>query len=281
VGFSINLATMASFALLRHCTAITGYTTPSSPKLSPQASWRAYGAITDLLHHECPAAYTSALGAFLAGLLCTARRTKPRRTQQGSARATKMARQAARLHGHPGTRSPLVNWYCLEAEIPIEMRDPRPSPHPFGQVPHLSDDDGVEVFESGAILLYLADKYGGNNSPEQRAKYTKWVVWANASLEEICFGPGMSGTRITQPSTTLDVLEQMLASSEWLVDGAFSVADVAVASYLNYIPLFFGTLDLGSRPNIAAYMKRCAERPAFKEAFGQGHADAVKANVLG
>jgi glutathione S-transferase len=73
-----------------------------------------------------------------------------------------------------------VNWFLIEKKIPYTQKPPRPSPHPFGQVPCLTDDGGVEVFESGAILLYLADLYGGttkiSNSADakQRAKYTKW-----------------------------------------------------------------------------------------------------------
>eukprot|EP00929_Paragymnodinium_shiwhaense_P108485 TRINITY_DN74800_c0_g1_i1.p1 TRINITY_DN74800_c0_g1~~TRINITY_DN74800_c0_g1_i1.p1 ORF type:complete len:301 (-),score=82.49 TRINITY_DN74800_c0_g1_i1:69-971(-) len=205
-----------------------------------------------------------------------------RRQQKRGGAATQATRlQAARLHGSQQTRSPLVNWYCYEADIPLEMRDPRPSPHPFGQVPHLSDDGGVEVFESGAILLYLADKYGGNSTPEERAKYTKWVVWANSTLDGLCFGSGMSSTQIGAPGRDMDVLEELLGKSEWLVDGKFSVADVAVASYLNYVPIFFGGQDLSSRPNVASYMKRCAQRPGYVQAFGKQHADAILASVKG
>ena len=78
------------------------------------------------------------------------------------------------LHGSQQTRSPLVNWYLEEMKIPFTQKPARPSAHPFGQVPFLTDDGGVEVFESGAILLYLADAYGGNTTPQQRASYTKW-----------------------------------------------------------------------------------------------------------
>jgi hypothetical protein len=42
------------------------------------------------------------------------------------------------------------------------------------------------------------------------------------------------------------------------------------------VPLFFPNTDLSGTPNTAAYMLRCAERPAFADAFGQGHADTVK-----
>jgi glutathione S-transferase len=178
------------------------------------------------------------------------------------------------LHGSQQTRSPLVSWYLLEKKIPFNMASPLPSKHPFGQVPFLADE-GVEVFESGAILLYLADEYGGYASAKERASYTKWVMWANLELDGLCFGKGMSGTALDKPNKALDKLDQLLGQFDWLVDNTFSVADVAVGAYLNYVPVFFRSANPSRRPNIVKYMQRCAERPAFAEAFGQGHADAV------
>lgn len=191
------------------------------------------------------------------------------------------------LHGFQQSRSPLVNWYASEAGIDLEMAAPRPNNHPFGQVPFLTDDGGVEVFESGAILLYLADKYGGATTAEERAKYTKWVVWSNSELDGLCFGavPGdhrVRGTSMNKPDLrSVAVLEEMLGSTEWLVGGEFSVADVAVGSYLNYVPIFFPDADLSGTPNIAKYMRRCAERPAFSSAFGPQHAAVVKEKAAG
>ena len=78
------------------------------------------------------------------------------------------------LYGSQQTRSPLVNWYLEEKAIPFTQKAPRPSAHPFGQTPFLTDDGGVEVFESGAILLYIADAYGGTIS--------KFGVYLNAAL---------------------------------------------------------------------------------------------------
>ena len=53
------------------------------------------------------------------------------------------------------------------------------------------------------------------------------------------------------------------------------MADVAIGSYLNYVPLFFGNVNPSSRPNVVRYMQRCAERPAFAQAFGDDHAKLV------
>lgn len=180
-----------------------------------------------------------------------------------------------KLHGSQQTRSPLVNWYLYEKNIPFQQLPPRPSKHPFGQVPFLEDDDGVEVFESGAILLYLADAYGANNTPKARASYTKWIVWANSELDSLCFGKGMSGTQLDKPNRALDTLESILGENEWLVNNDFSVADVAVGSYLNYVPVFFSSVNPSRRPNMVKYMQRCASRPAYVEAFGKEHAALI------
>ena len=73
----------------------------------------------------------------------------------------------------------------------------------------------------------------------------------------------------------LDVLENILSKSDWLVDNTFSVADVAVGSYLNYVPLFFRNVRPASRPNLVKYMRRCAQREAFSRAFGVEHAQQI------
>ena len=188
--------------------------------------------------------------------------------------------KALKLHGSQGSRSPLVNWYLEELNVPYDMAPPKPSDHPFGQIPYLTDGS-VGVFESGAILLYIADKHDDKcTTPEQRAKFTKWVMWANSSLDPICFVENdrgqVMGTRLDQPGRAVQVLDQLLSEQEYLVENDFSVADVAVCSYLNYVPLFFPSVRLNS-PNIVNYMRRCAERPAFAKAFGAGHANAVLA----
>ena len=189
------------------------------------------------------------------------------------------------LYGSQQSRSPLVNWYMIEQKIDFKMANPRPSDHPFGQIPFLTDEDGVEVFESGACLLYLADKYQSSSAAE-RATWTKWVMWANSELDGLCFGavPGdhrVRGESMSKPDVrSVGRLDEILGEREWLVGDAFSVADVACASYLNYVPIFHGDADLSATPNTAKYMLRCAERPAFGEAFGEGHQQLVikKAN---
>jgi len=144
-------------------------------------------------------------------------------------------------------------------------------PNPFGQIPALSDGD-VQLFESGAILLYLAQKYGGCDSPEALAAVSKWVVWANAALDPIVFIENENGqvldTGLRGRPKKIERLESLLADRTWLLGDDFSVADVAVASYLLYGLMFFQDLNIGKWPNIARYMATAAERPAYARAFG-------------
>ena len=89
------------------------------------------------------------------------------------------------LWGSRGSRSPLVDWYLHE--LGVEWEAPSTgNPNPFGKIPCLRDGEEV-VFESGAILLYLAGKYGKLGSSKEMADAYKWVTWANASLDPICF----------------------------------------------------------------------------------------------
>lgn len=205
-------------------------------------------------------------------------------SEESLSSADSIPSESLQLFGSSRTRSPLVNWFLLEKGIPFEQKPPSPSNHPFGQVPFLSDSHGeVQVFESGAILLYLADRFGykckkdltPTLSPQERALYTKWVVWANSELDGLCFGKGMSGSMLDRPSKAMDTLNKILAERDWLVGNEMTVADIAIASYLNYVPIFFSTVNPSSRQEIVKYMRRTAERSAYLEAFGKEHTNLV------
>lgn len=71
------------------------------------------------------------------------------------------------------------------------MGDLSQNPHPFNQIPCLTDENDVRVFESGAILQYI---YSNSNedsvtgdSASRKASIASWISWANASLDPICF----------------------------------------------------------------------------------------------
>ena len=179
------------------------------------------------------------------------------------------------LYGSQGSRSPLVDWYLHEKQIPFEAKDPHDvsNPHPFGQVPALrQNEDDVEVFESGAILLYLADACGELADAKAKSNAYSWVLWANASLDPICFKEDINGrvidTGIKNETKGMRRLDDVLSKREWLSGDQFGVADVAVAAYLLYVPQFFQGVSFKRWPNVAKFMGRCCSRDSYAKAFG-------------
>ena len=177
------------------------------------------------------------------------------------------------LYGHPGTRSPLVNWGAEEVGLKLTMGDLSKNPHPFGQIPCLTDDDDVLVFESGAILQYLHDQTKEKLSKSQAAAVTSWITWANASLDPICFLETPEGkvydTGLKKPNRRLDQLDKMLSKQKFLTGNDFTLADVAVASYLLYVLQFFPGIDISRWPNMKQYMISSCSRPGYAKAFGE------------
>jgi glutathione S-transferase len=192
------------------------------------------------------------------------------------------------LYGHPGTRSPLINWACYELGFDISMAsDLSQNPHPFGQIPCLTDNNNVLVFESGAILQYLHQYYSTNIqlSKEQSAAITSWIIWANASLDPICFLETPNGkvydTGLRQPNRRIDQLNTILSKQSFLISSKessiqssstgsiFTIADVAIVSYLAYVLQFFPDVTIADKwPYIALYMQTCISRSTYGQAFG-------------
>jgi len=153
------------------------------------------------------------------------------------------------------------------------MGDLSKNPHPFGQIPCLTDDNDVLVFESGAILLYLHEKTKETLSPAEAAAIQSYIVWANASLDGICFLETPDGkvydTGLKKPNKRIDQLDKILEKQPYLAGDKFTLADVAVGSYLLYVLQFFPGVDVSRWPHVKAYMKECCSRPAYAEAFGK------------
>lgn len=178
------------------------------------------------------------------------------------------------LFGSQGSRSPLINWGALELNVPLQMGNLAKNPHPFGQIPALTDDEDVLVFESGAILqyLYAHSAVRLSDSQARQAAVLSWIVWANASLDPICFLSNdgrVYDTGLRKPNRRIDTLDRLLSTHPFLIqDGGFSLADVAVASYLLYVIQFFPDVDLTRWPHLLRYMRACASREAYGKAFG-------------
>lgn len=180
-----------------------------------------------------------------------------------------------------------VRWALEEAGLPYEatLIDPQiqTSPdyrewQPFGQVPAYQDD-GVEMFESGAIVLHIAEKSEALSPPDEagRARVTTWIFAALNSVEPHVqnlvhldvFHAGEAWTVERRPQAEA-MLKGRLASLEAWLDGRdylearFTAGDLIMTTVLREL---VNNGLLAQYPALDAYRRRCEARPAFGHAM--------------
>ncbi len=180
-----------------------------------------------------------------------------------------------KLYGGKRSRAAIAQWYLEELQIPYEFitLDMENGEHrkpeflainPMGKVPAI-DDNGFSLWESGAILSYLEDQYGSQNStPQKRAEINQWIVFANATLAPGIF---MESSRETEKSKLFPPLNDHLSKHNYLVDDKFTAADVAVGAYLVYMQMML-QLDFSDYSYLTNYVKKLSEREGFKASLG-------------
>ncbi len=190
-----------------------------------------------------------------------------------------------KLYGGAISRASIIKWYLGELGVPYEfvLLDMQAGAHkqtdflainPLGKAPAIVEGD-FKLWESGAILLYLAEKYG-RMPPllEERAEITQWVLFANATLAPVIF---VEASRDELPRL-LTPLNQVLERQPFLVGGQFSLADIALGMLLAYIPMML-KINLSAYPAIRNYIKMLSERPAFQQAIGLEKVGSRKSEV--
>ena len=153
---------------------------------------------------------------------------------------------------------------------------------PFGQVPVLQDG-GLTLFESGAILMHLAERSAHHCStllpaePEARARVTMWMFAALNSVEPYlaefanlaAFHANEAWAIERRPAVEemalkrLRDLDMWLEGRDWLADG-FSAADILMTTVLR---LLDGMEMVEGFGRLNAYKDRCMARPAFRKAL--------------
>jgi len=151
---------------------------------------------------------------------------------------------------------------------------------PFGQVPAI-DEDGLLLFESGAIVMHIAEQSGAlmPSDPSDRARVKTWMFAALNTIEPpimmvnfIDMTPGndapaiqaLRGTLVSWIENRLDQLLAFLGEREYLVDNRFTAADLLMTTVLRILR---NTGLVEQRPKLAAYKSRCESRPAFSKAL--------------
>jgi glutathione S-transferase len=213
------------------------------------------------------------------------------------------------VHHLNNSRSQRVLWLLEELGFPYEVkryeRDAKSmlappalvAVHPLGKSPVIVDGDAT-IAESGAIIEYLVDKYGGGRlippaGTPQRLRYTYWLHYAEGSamtplllklvFDRISTNPApwpvsAISRRIAATVTNafiapnlkrhLDYIEAELAAHAWFAGEEFSAADVQMS-----FPLEIAVSRAGlnaSRPKSMAFLDRIHARDAYKRALERG-----------
>ena len=158
--------------------------------------------------------------------------------------------------------------------------------NPNSKIPALMDRSGPEpirIFESGAILVHLAEKFGAflPTAPAARAEVMSWLFWQMGSAPYLGGGFGhfyaYAPTKIEyaidrfamEVKRQMDVLDRRLGEAEYLGGADYSIADMAVWPW--YGALAKGVvyeagefLDVASYKNVQRWTDAIAERPAVK-----------------
>jgi glutathione S-transferase len=194
-----------------------------------------------------------------------------------------------RIYGAARSRGVRTLWMAMELGLPYEHLNYAPrSPetrtpeylalNPNARVPTI-DDDGFVLSESMAINLYLAKKHGKlyPTDAKHEALAWQWSFWETDRLDrqlttyannafvlpEAQRNAALAKSTWEEITAALDVLEIALGKAQWLAGSDFSVADLNVAAAM----VRALTFDLAKWPKVNAWLHRCWDRPAGKQAL--------------
>ena len=159
--------------------------------------------------------------------------------------------------------------------------------NPNGKIPAIVDPDGpggqpLGLFESGAILIYLAEKTGHFLSADPAARYQtiQWLMWQMGGLGpmfgQLGFFNKFAGKDwedkrpreryVAESKRLLAVLERRLDGRDWIVDD-YSIADIATLGWVRNLITFYEAreiVDFDSLRNVPAWLERGLARPAVQ-----------------
>jgi glutathione S-transferase len=189
-----------------------------------------------------------------------------------------------------------VRWALEEAGLPYEERligqeDQKSESYrrmqPFGQVP-VYEEDGLELFESGAIVLHIAEKSEVlmPTEPKARARTKTWMFAALNSVEQHLqnftaldvFYANEEWAKLRRPSALEAAQARLTALANWLqgreyLEDRFTAGDLLMTTVLRILRQ---TDLLEKMPVLDAYRKRCEARPAFQRALAAQMAPFAK-----
>ncbi|HUJ46547.1 MAG TPA: glutathione S-transferase family protein [Rhizomicrobium sp.] len=190
------------------------------------------------------------------------------------------------LYHSPQSRSSSIVWLLDELQVPYETQavtfrradgtgqvDPA-NPHPHGKVPALKDGDDT-LFESGAIALYLTDKYrkvkmGPAVGEPKRGEYLSWLFYRPGIMEPAFIERRFNIQHVNgamgwaAPDEVDKVLNDHVAKNKYWLGDEFSALDIMVGGGLYYMMMFKMTPETDV---LKEYTSRIIARPAFQKAM--------------
>lgn len=189
------------------------------------------------------------------------------------------------------SQSDRIVWLLEELELPYELKwydrgpDKLAPPeylalHPAATAPVIRDGD-VVLAESAAICEYLCQRHGGGRLSILPASqsYPDYLYWMqmNNNLQTVFFARTAAGPRSDANAMILSALERReeayyallesrLGRAPYLAGEAFSCADIMIMFNLTTLPLF-GARSIDGLPNVAEYVRRIGQRPAYQKAM--------------
>jgi GSH-dependent disulfide-bond oxidoreductase len=196
-----------------------------------------------------------------------------------------------KLHYHPSPNPLKVALYLEETGLPYELVpvDTRKGEqhlpafravNPNAKTPALEDGD-VKVFDSNAILLYLADKTGQflpPNTPAARAQMYSWLMFVATGIGPYCgqavhfkfFAPEPKEYAVNRYTFEAErhwcIINDHLAGKQWMVSDTYTLVDMAVWGWARMIPRLMGEQGLAQFPNVKRHLDAINARPAAQRA---------------
>lgn len=165
--------------------------------------------------------------------------------------------------------------------------------NPNNKIPAMIDPDGpggkpLPLWESGAILIYLAEKTGKllPADPAERYECLQWLMFQMGGVGPM-FGQfghffKFAADKVTDPYPTerylnetkrlLKVLEGRLDGRDYIMGDQYTIADIAIFPWVRTLGGFYEAgevLDLDSYKNVGAHLERCLARPAVERGLVQ------------
>jgi GST-like protein len=165
--------------------------------------------------------------------------------------------------------------------------------NPNNKIPAIIDPDGpggeaMGLWESGAILIYLAEKFGTllPADPARRIETIQWLMFQMGGIGPMFGQYGYfgvyAGKEIDDPrpreryqneaKRLLAVLEQRLDGRQWIMGDEYTIADIATFPWVRGAMVFYKAEEafaMEKAPNVMAWLERCIERPASQRGLVQ------------